>query len=215
MKKHISLVISLALLFFLTTCTFTEDPPPPDYLSLMAEAAAAGDIEAGREIEAEQRALAAETGSKEPILSFEELYLLSQFIYLKAGNARLSKEYRMCTGELVLNRMASPEFPNTLRGVFLQMDGDIAVLASPGITDTVPSRDCVDAAMRLLLGERMMEPSVVYQIYERKGDIFATFADKLLGFTYFCRSENLELYPALQGTALSSARSPVPDAVTG
>lgn len=212
MKKVILAVISLGLSLILTTCAFTEEPPEPDYLDLMAEAAAAGNIEAGRTYEAERLAVIQETGSDETIVSFDELYLLSQFIYLKAGTDRLSQELRMCTGEIVLNRMASPEFPNTMRGVFLQMEDDVAVLASPRLTDIVPSRACVDAAMRLLTGERMMEPSVVYQTYARKGDIFAIFADKLLGFTYFCRSENKELYPSTQQTVPLRA---VPDAVTG
>lgn len=212
MKKVIFILLSLGLSLILTTCAFTVEPPPPDYLDLMAEAAAAGNVEAGRACEAEQLAAIQESGSDETVISFEELYLLSQFIYLKAGEARLSQELRMCTGEIVLNRMASPEFPNTMRGVFLQMEDETALLASPSLTDIVPSRACVDAAMRLLTGERMMEPSVVYQTYARKGDIFATFADKLLGFTYFCRSENKDLYPSTQQTVRLSA---VPDAVTG
>ena len=211
MKRVVSVLLSFSLVFFLTTCTFTEEPPPPDYLNLMAEAAAAGDIEAGRAIEAERLAFLEENGLEESLVHFDELYLLSQFIYLKAGEPRLSQELRICTGELALNRMASPEFSNTMRGVFLQMDDECSVLAEPELTDTVPSRACVDAAMRLLLGERMMEPSVVYQRFDRKGDIFAVFADKLLGFTYFCRSENMDLYPDAQAMRLEI----LPDAVTG
>ena len=214
MKKVLSAAISLSLVFFLTTCTFTEEPLPPDYIDLMAQAAAAGDVETGRTIEAERLTFLEENGLDESVVHFDELYLLSQFIYLKAGEPRLSQELRVCTGELALNRMASPEFPSTMRGVFRQFGDEVSVLARPGLADIVPSRACVDAAMRLLLGERMMEPSVVYQRYERKGDIFAVFADKLLGFTYFCRSDNLELYPDGAAAARLSADF-IPDAVTG
>ena len=215
MKRVLSALISLSLVFFMTTCTFTEKPPPPDYLDLMAQAAAAGDIEGGRAIEVERLTFLEENGLDEEVICFDDLYLLSQYIFLKAGEPRLSQELRVCTGELALNRMASPEFANTMRGVFLQMGDEVSVLSRPGLTSIVPSRVCVDAAMRLLLGERVMEPSVVYQRYERKGDIFAVFADKLLGFTYFCRSEHQELYPVAANLAQSMGHDITPDAVAG
>ncbi len=215
MKKVLSLLTAFALALSLSTCTYTEEPPPPDYLRMMAEAAAAGDPEEGLAIETAEAAALEEAGLPERPISFDQLYLLSQFIFLRAGTPRLSQELRLCTGELILNRMASPEFPSTMRGVLLQMGGDAALLARPGYAETVPSQDCVSAAMRLLLGDRMMEPSVVYQVYERKGDIFATFADKLLGFTYFCRSEHPELYESGAASPLSQTGGDGPDAVAG
>ena len=205
MRKMLCAALSLTLCLLLRTCAFVEEPPPPDYLKQMTEAAAAGDIQAGRDIEQAQR-----SAGEQEVLSFDQLYLLAQYISIQAGEPRLRDEQRLCAGEVLLNRMASPEFPNTMRGVLMQMDGEAAALASPQLTDLVPSRACIGAALRLLQGERLMEPSVVYQRKERQGEIYATFADKLLGFTYFCRSENPELYPS---TALPE-QMPAPDAVT-
>lgn len=202
MKKAIFLLSVLALSLILTTCAFTEEPPAPDYPALMVRAAAAGDVETGRELEAQQRAFLAEEGVEGQAVSFDELYLLAQFISLRAGAPQLSDELRLCAGEVVLNRVASPEFPMTMRGVFAQMGGDYAALAGPDYAGIVPSRDCAEAAMALLTGRRMLEPAVVYQTQERKGEVFATFADKLQGFTYFCRSEHPELYAESGGELL-------------
>lgn len=206
MRKMLCAVLSVALCLLLSTCAFVEQPPPPDYIKQMTEAAAAGDIQAGRDIEQAQR-----SAGEQEVISFDQLYLLAQFISTQAGEPRLRDEQRLCAGEILLNRMASPEFPNTMRGVLLQMDGEAAALANPQLTELVPSRACIDAALRLLQGERLMEPSVVYQRKERQGEIYATFADKLLGFTYFCRSENPELYPQ----SVRPEQMPDPDAVTG
>lgn len=216
MKKVIFLLITVALCLCMSTCAYTEEPPPPDYAELMLQAAAEGDIQAGRAAEAEQRALLLETGSDGSCVSFDRLYLLAQYIDLQAGEPRLRQEQRICTGELVLNRMASAEFPDTMRGVLLQLGDGAASLARENLTAPAPSRASAEAAMDLLTGKRLMEPSVVFQRSERRGDVYATFADKLLGFTYFCRSEYRELYEDLPpGDGSPPPQALSPDAVSG
>lgn len=59
----------------------------------------------------------------------------------------------------------------------------------------VPTEECVDAALRLLCGERRMVPSVVFQSNDLQGEPFTMYTDRRLGTTYFCLSENQELYP--------------------
>lgn len=195
MKKVLSLLLSGAVALILSTCAFAEEPPPPDYPALMIRAAAAGDVEAGRALEEEQRAFLAEEGAEEEAVSFDELYLLARSISLRAGAPQLSDEFRLCAGEVLLNRVASPEFPDTLEGVLLQLGRSCAALAEGNYEGPAPSEDCARAALELLSGRRMLDPTVVYQTGERKGEVVATFADKLLGFTYFCRSAHPELYP--------------------
>ena len=58
----------------------------------------------------------------------------------------------------------------------------------------VPRRECVDCALRLLLGERHMVPAVVYQADYLQGELFTMFPDRQLGATYFCLSSRLDLY---------------------
>ena len=190
MKKAISFVLCAAMTLFLSTCTFTARESP-DYLAQMTAAVLSGDLAAGKQAELRRNALIDQSGSGEVKVSFDELYLLSKYIYARAGSFRLSNEMRMCVGEVALNRAASPEFSDNLIDIILDLS------AAPGavpVGNGPPSRACVDAALRLLLGERMMEPSVVYQSGEQQGEVYASFCDKLLGFTYFCKSPNGEMY---------------------
>ena len=59
----------------------------------------------------------------------------------------------------------------------------------------LPSERCVIAAMRLLNGERLLEPSVVFQAnFVQGGGAHTAVYDKYLGWTYFCYSSKTELY---------------------
>lgn len=190
MKKAISFVLCAVLTLFLSTCTFMSRENP-DYLGQMTAAVLSGDMEAGKQAELKRNALIDRSGSDEVKISFDELYLLSKYIYARAGSFRLSNELRMCVGEVALNRAASPEFSDNLIDIILDLSAASDKLS---VGSGPPSRACVDAALRLLLGERMMEPSVVYQSGEQLGEVYASFCDKLLGYTYFCKSPHLEMY---------------------
>ena len=162
------------------------------YLGEMTEAAAAGNVAAGHEAERSRNAALEAGGSGSP-LSFDDLWLLSRVIDGMAGSDWLTDDFRMCVGEVVLNRVASPEFPNTIRDVVYQR-GQYAVVNTARFASLVPRRECVDAALRLLLGERRMVPAVVYQADYLQGELFTMYPDRQLGSTYFCLSDHLELY---------------------
>lgn len=164
------------------------------YLGDMIAAAAAGDAAAGREAEANRSAAMNARNKYEDIISFDDLYLLARVIFSEAGSYWLSEEFRMCVGEVVLNRVASPEFPDNLHDVVYQK-GQYSVVGTPGFESLAPGEECVDIALRLLRGERRMVPSVVYQSDYLQGELFAVYSDMRLGKTYFCVSENIELYP--------------------
>ena len=52
-----------------------------------------------------------------------------------------------------------------------------------------------DVALRLLQGERLMEPSVVFQANFPQGSgVHTHMYDSLLGSTYFCYSSHMDLY---------------------
>lgn len=164
------------------------------YLKEMYDAAVAGDIEAGREAEKNRNEQIDKTLSDEAKLSFDDLYLLAKLICSEAGCDWLSDSFRMCVGEVALNRVASPEYPNTLREVVYQKDQYVSV-SSAGFESLVPTEPCVDAALRLLQGERKMVESVVFQSNTIQGELFTMFTDRKLGNTYFCLSTNQDLYP--------------------
>ena len=163
------------------------------YLEEMCAAAETGNVSAGQAAE-ESRAAALDAGSPGEPVSFDDLYLLARIIDSAAGSDWLTDEFRMCVGEVVLNRVASPEFPDTIQGVVYQK-GQYSVVNTARFATLCPREECVDAALRLLQGERHMVPGVVYQADYLQGELFSVYFDYRLGNTYFCLSENLDLYP--------------------
>ena len=164
------------------------------YLEELLAAAASGDVKAGREAEESRNAAIRSQSTQAEEVSFDDLYLLARVIFSEAGSYWLNEEFRLCVGEVVLNRVASPEFPDTIHDVVYQK-GQYSVVNSPGFDSLAPGEDCVDIALRLLRGERRMVPSVVYQSDYVQGELFSLYSDMRLGTTYFCVSENIELYP--------------------
>ena len=94
---------------------------------------------------------------------------------------------------MFLNRVASPEYPDTLYDVVYQK-GQYTGVNTARFANMKPGEDCVDAALKLLQGERRMVPAVVYQSDYIQGELFSMYSDRRLGNTYFCLSPNLELY---------------------
>ena len=162
------------------------------YLLEMRDAAERADTTAGRTAEAARNA-AIEAGGEGEKICFDDLLLLSRVLDAMAGSDWLTDDFRMCVGEVVLNRVASPEFPDTLYGVVYQR-GQYTVVNTARFSTIVPRRECVDCALRLLLGERHMVPAVVYQADYLQGELFTMFPDRQLGATYFCLSGRLDLY---------------------
>ena len=163
------------------------------YLLDMREAAETADVTEGRAAEKARNAALKAGGEGEPV-SFDDLLLLSRVLDAMAGSDWLTDDFRMCVGEVVLNRVASPEFPDTLHDVVYQR-GQYTVVNTARFSTIVPRRECVDCALRLLLGERHMVPAVVYQADYLQGELFTMFPDRQLGSTYFCLSSRLDLYP--------------------
>ena len=168
------------------------------YLEEMGRAAVAGDTQAGREAEQYRNEIIDQNGSGEVKISFDDLYLLAKLICAEAGSDWLSDDFRLCVGEVVLNRVASPEFPDSISDVVYQK-GQYASAGTAAFASLVPSQACVDAALRLMQGERKMAPSVVFQSDHEQGEIFSMYTDRRLGTTFFCVSPNQELYPIPEG----------------
>ena len=195
-EKFISLAAAALLVFFLSTCARRPEEPEPDYLGMMMQAAQQGDVETGRQTQQLWETSLAKKKGEEQALSFDQLYLLSRLIHFKYGHYRYSDELRMCAGEVILNRMASPEYPDTMEKVIFQKGIEDEVDEAAFSLCVSPSRNCVRAAARLLQGERMLEPEVVLETHYPSKEIYAVFCDDLLGNTYFYKSEHPELYKA-------------------
>lgn len=165
-----------------------------DYLTQMSDCCLSGDVESGTDA-ANKRNLKIRAGEYgEAEIDFMDLFLLSKIIYAESGSYWLSDDWKMCVGEVVLNRVASPEFPNTIREVLAQ-PGQYYGPNSRYFNNLLPSERCVKCAIRLLEGERLMEPSVVFQANFTQGSgVHTKMYDKLLGNTYFCHSSHMDLY---------------------
>ena len=78
----------------------------------------------------------------------DDLYWLSRIIYAESGNQSL--EGKIAVGNVVLNRVASPKFPNSVYSVIFQRNQFTP--ASSGTIKRTPSEDCVIAAKLCLDG---------------------------------------------------------------
>lgn len=164
------------------------------YLEEMRTAAIGGKVKEGQAASENRNSVIDSKGSDGVKIDFDELYLLSRLIAAEAGSDWLTDEFRFCFGEVVMNRVASPEFPDTLCAVAYQK-GQYASVTSASFAYLVPPENCVDIALRLLQGERMMAESVVFCSGCIQGEIFSVYDDWRLGMIYFCVSNNLDLYP--------------------
>lgn len=196
MKKLIVLVAALAATLGLTTCAMPLPEPEPDYLDAMVRAAVMGDVRAGHRAQMASDESGEDNADYIPV-SFDELYMLSRYIYLEYGSYRCSDELRLCAGEVMLNRLASSEYPNSLEAVICQSgeEGSVGMHAFDACRTS--SRACARVSLRLLMGERMLEPAVVVIDDTLRDGVYAMFCDRLLGNTYFYKSENAELYEEL------------------
>lgn len=190
-KKLWITLLMLPILLSLNTCA--REFRAPDYHALLVEAVTKGDADRGRTLAAERNALIEQERLAEEPVDFDELQLLARVIYAEAGDRVYSEAYRMCVGEVILNRVASPEFPDTLEEVAYQRRQFVCV-SEPEFDDLRPSRACAEAALRLLLGERRLAPQVVYRSPWQIGPAYVRFYDRRLGYTYFCESVYPELY---------------------
>ena len=199
MKRLISLLCALTLALLTALPAAAAEPaafdPGTDYMARMLEAVCAGDYAGGSAAAQSRAAKVAALYPERPQVDFDELWLLSKIIHAEAGSAWLPAEWKMAVGEVVLNRVASPEFPDTMREV-LEQPGQYYGRNNPYFDGLRPSPESADAARRLLEGERVLDnAAVVFQANFPQGSgVFLELRDALLGSTYLCFSIRPELY---------------------
>ena len=178
--KKLSLFLSLCLLWSGVAALPVR---AADSKSRMIAAAMLGDAEAGRAAE----------GADTP--SFDELYLLSKALFAVTGSRTYTEEWRLCIGEVILNRVASPEFPDTLQEV-IYADERYCGKADGYFEALRPDAVCAEIAWRLLCGERIMDDGrVVYQdehFYD--GGVCKSLYDYRAGGIFFCYTTKPQLY---------------------
>ena len=184
----------LILLCFLMLPLLTAYHPGVDYMAIAIECAASGDADGGREAMEARDEKIEDLGLDYPLIAWEDLYLLSKIMYAEAGSNWLSDEHRLYVGNVLLNRVASPEFADTIEDC-IYSPGQYYPQSSRYFANLRPTEREVKLAVRLLEGERFMPPSVVFQSNEILGSgVWLEIKDRLLGSTYFGYSSRPELY---------------------
>ena len=166
-----------------------------DYMAIMVQCCINRQDDWGRSAASQRDKKIDAIQSSYPKVSYDDLLLLSNMITWEAGSSWLSTEWKMSVGEVLLNRVASPEFPDTLSGCIYQ-PGQYQNATTSAFANTYPYEECVRIAARLLNGERIInEPSVVFQANFRQGSgVYKVLTDDYLGSTYLCYSNNTYLY---------------------
>ena len=127
----------------------------------------------------------------EPPYSLEELEMLALVIYQEVGSDACSNESRLMVGTVVMNRVASGRYPNTLYEVLTQ-EAQYGRLhwtglvwperaSNPGEAHAVAR--AYEIAERILLGERALPEDVIYQAEFPQGSEVVAYQDGM----YFCR----------------------------
>lgn len=200
MKKQIAcIVLSLSILLMSLTSACAkntlEEHSKHNYLQEMIEYCAEGKTFHGRASAAKRIKKQNMLGDQSPRIDFDEMYLLAKVIESEAGCVWLSVDWKTMVGEVLINRVDSPEFPDTLKECVYQ-SGQYSNVKSRAFKKLKPSIDSATAAARLLNGTRLInDPSVVFQANFKQGSgVAIVLSDDKLGKTYLCYSYNMHLY---------------------
>ena len=84
----------------------------------------------------------------------DDLFWLSRIIYAESGNQSL--EGQMAVGNVVMNRVAHPAYPDTVEGVLAQKN-QFSTYASGTLASRTPTEQCIIAAKLVLDGGEVAE----------------------------------------------------------
>mgnify|MGYP000939982895 CR=1 FL=1 len=188
-KKRANLIIKLfILILILIPINVFADV---DYSELMAECVVNQDEKMGEVYMVKSNKKVNLYGGYK--FTYEDLEVLSKIIEAESGMEWLDEYIRMCVGEVLLNRVASKDFPDTIREVAYQ-EGQYHHIKYGLFDEIVPTMKSVRTALRLLNGERVInDKDVVFQANFPQGSgIYEIIHDNLLGNTYLCYSNNRE-----------------------
>lgn len=120
----------------------------------------------------------------------EELDILAAVIYYEAGSNDCSDRHQQLVAQVVLNRVASNEFPNNIYDVVTQQNPTQystykLVLRNMGNRDIIPQR-CYNNALKALNGKVDCPDNVVWQANFIQGSEIYEIHETSYSVTYFC-----------------------------
>ena len=132
-----------------------------------------------------KRASADAEPSAVPTYTEEDLYWLAMAITREAGSDWLTDEHQLLVGNVVLNRVASSRYPDTIYDV-LHQKGQYPWACKGNYTQPT-ARACANAK-RLLEGERVCPANVLFSSQTKHGwGVYKALKDSMRDTTiYFC-----------------------------
>lgn len=116
----------------------------------------------------------------------EDVDLLARLLACEIGCSWIPDEQQLYVGSVVLNRMASPLFPDTLQEVIYQ-PGQYAPAISGWIETVQPDERTIENARWLLENGSVLPEGVLGQSGEVQGPVYDSYYDAVLGTTtYYC-----------------------------
>lgn len=120
-----------------------------------------------------------------------DLELLARAIYAEAGGDECSDETRVMVGNVILNRMNDPRYPDTIEEVLTQPlqynTFDKTGVIWKDRASEPDEKDAVERAYRcaerVLLGEKLLPDDVIFQSEYIQGTEIVVYQDGM----YFCR----------------------------
>ena len=174
------------------------DEPPVDeltstnWMAVMMQAVIDNNPDVGYWAEQQRAEKIERLGLDYQLIAWEDLNQLARLVWQEAGSDGISHEWRRDVAQVVLNRVNSSEFPNTLYDVIHQ-SGQYS--GASRLSSAQPTWDCVSAALDALEGKGDLPNSVVFQANFRQGSgVYRQYYLAPYGTTYFCYSSWPELY---------------------
>lgn len=122
--------------------------------------------------------------AQEDEIDSNDLYILSHIINAEAGDDNCSHELRIAVGSVVLNRVADPDFPDTIHDVVFD-PGQYAPTWD-GSYEKLPSEDSIETAKFLLENGSQIPENCVYQANFEQGSGTWKPYETIYGITYIC-----------------------------
>lgn len=121
---------------------------------------------------------------EEPQYTKDELYLLSHLIQGEAGSDFITDEHQQLVGQVVVNRVKSDKYPDTLKEVIYQK-GQYQCTTN-GQFDKNSSKRAIKNAKLVLEGKVDCPENVIYQAEFKQGSGVYKKIETIISTTFFC-----------------------------
>lgn len=177
---------------FSATVLACDEPPEMNYMEIMLQAVVDNNPDMGHWAEGMRAEKIADCDLGYTLVSWDDLNELARIVWQEAGSDGINQQWRIDVATVVMNRVYSPEFPNTVYDVVHQ-SGQYS--GASRLWSATPTRECAEAALMALEGLGDLPRTVVFQAnFVQGGGVYRSYYLSPYGTTYFCTTSNPSLY---------------------